>query len=603
MLHPIEENGEKHYCLIKNLSRLLSNYKTSHNGKHFFCDSCLSHYTSNVLLEEHQKYCLKASPQAVYMPEKDKAFMKFTNWQNCLLNSFVIYADFESFNEKHQKPASYAYYVVSNHPGYLNKGVQLYRGSNVIEHFLTSLKQEESDILNLLSNIKQLNLSVFEQNQFENATICHICKNDFNIDDKNERKCRDHCHITGKYRGAAHNKCNLNYRICVGSYKIPIFFHNGKKYDFHLFVKELGKFVNVEGKFEDKIKVIPQNIENYLQISWGKHIIFKDSIQFLSMSLEKLSNSLNDENCINLNKHFGNNYELMTRKGIFPYSWFTDKSKFNELILPPINEFHNSLDWSKIDNIEHKETISENDYKYANKVWNQFNCRNFGDFHDLYLQTDVLLLADVFECFRKNCMNNFEIDPSHYVTLPAFGWDAMLKMTKVKLDLLTDVNMYNFFTNGVRGGISTINHRYAKANNPYVSDYNTDQPLSYIIYMDKNSLYSEAMIDYLPYACFKWEEPTNFDRNFILNLPDDNSTGYIFEVDLDYPESLHDVHNSYPLAPEHLTIEKHQLSLYSMTEKYHSFQKLVPNLFNKTNYIVNYRNLKFYLKFYLLLNH
>ena len=81
-------------------------------------------------------------------------------------------------------------------------------------------------------------------------------------------------------------------------------------------------------------------------------------------------------------------------------------------------------------------------------------------------------------------MNNFEIDPSHYVTLPAFGWDAMLKMTKVKLDLLTDVNMYNFFTNGVRGGISTINHRYAKANNPYVCDYNTDQPSSYIIYMD-----------------------------------------------------------------------------------------------------------------------
>merc|ERR1712148_123101 len=137
----------------------------------------------------------------------------------------------------------------------------------------------------------------------------------------------------------------------------------------------------------------------------------------------------------------------------------------------------------------------------------------------------------------------------------------MLKSTDIELDLLTDINMYLFFENGCRGGISSINHRYAKANNPYMYDYNSDEKSSYIIYIDKNSLYPEVMSDYLPYAHFKWEDPDHFDHESILNLSDECRKGYIFEVDLEYPAHLHKSHNNYPLASEHLTVMKNQLSL------------------------------------------
>ena len=207
---------------------------------------------------------------------------------------------------------------------------------------------------------------------------------------ENDVKVHDHCHLSGNFRGSAHQECNLNYQISTSKFQIPIFFHNGKKYDFHLFIKEMGNF-------EEKIDIIPQNVENYLQIKWGKHLVFKDSIQFLNSSLAKLSDSLNKNEFIHLKHHFGNDYYLLHRKGVFPYEWFNDFDKFNVISLPEIEKFYSKL------NNEH---ISASEYQYANNVWNHFNCQNFGDYHDLYLKADVLLLCDVFESFRINGMTS-----------------------------------------------------------------------------------------------------------------------------------------------------------------------------------------------------
>jgi hypothetical protein len=169
--------------------------------------------------------------------------------------------------------------------------------------------------------------------------------------------------------------------------------------------------------------------------------------------------------------------------------------KFDEKRLPERSAFYSSL---------YEEEVNEEDYSRARKVFDRFNCNNLGDYHDLYLKTDVLLLADVFEDFRRVCLDNYKLDPAHYISAPGLSWDAMLKWTGVKLDLLSNVDMYQFIEKGMRGGVSYIGHRYAKANNKYMSDYDPSKPSSYIMYYDANNLYGWAMSEELPYGKFKW---------------------------------------------------------------------------------------------------
>ena len=130
--------------------------------------------------------------------------------------------------------------------------------------------------------------------------------------------------------------------------------------------------------------------------------------------------------------------------------------------------------------------------------------KNMRDYHNLYLKTDVLLLGDVFENFRKVCKKNYGLDPAWYFTSPGLAWDAMLKITEVELELLSDPNMYLMVKNSIRGGISTITKRYAKANNPYMKNYNPEKEIKYITYFDANNLYGWAMSEPLPVKNFEW---------------------------------------------------------------------------------------------------
>ena len=175
---------------------------------------------------------------------------------------------------------------------------------------------------------------------------------------------------------------------------------------------------------------------------------------------------------------------------------------FEDTKLPPIEDFYSKL--SDYD-------ISEDDYKHAQKVWDTFNIKTLGEYQDLYCRTDVLLLADIFENFRDLSIVDYGLDPAHYFTLPGYAWDCMLKLTKVKLDLLTDYNMHMMIESGIRGGISMIAHRYAKANNKYLPDYDEAKENSYITYLDANNLYGWAMIQDLPINNFKWSEERDID--------------------------------------------------------------------------------------------
>ena len=181
-----------------------------------------------------------------------------------------------------------------------------------------------------------------------------------------------------------------------------------------------------------------------------------------------------------------------------------------------------------------------------------------GEYHDLYLHTDILLLVDVFENFRKLCLENYGLDPAHYVSSPGLSWDANLKMSGINLELLTDVDMFQFIERGIRGGISVITHRHAKANNSYMKLYNPDNETIYIMYLDANNLYGWAMSQPLPYRNFKWVKPNADNAPFEKK----EGIGYIYEVDLEYPKELHNLHNEYPCAPEKMLITDDMLSKY-----------------------------------------
>ena len=297
-------------------------------------------------------------------------------------------------------------------------------------------------------------------------------------------------------------------------------------------------------------------------------IRFLDSLKFTLKSLDGLVKGLKPDQFNALEKEMGTN-ELLKKKGVFPYEFMTGFDKLEVNKLPPKRDFH-----SKLNNTN----ISDEDYEHAQKVWKTFGCKTRRDYHDLYLETDVMLLADVMENYRNICIDNYGLDPLWYYTAPGLAWDAALKLSDVKLELLTDPNMYLMVENGIRGGISTITKRYAKANNKYMDKYDPEKEDVFISYLDANNLYGWAMSKPLPVSSFKWM--TRKELHEWREICNEKGKGCILEVDLEYPQELHDEHNEYPLAAERLKVDK--------------VNKLIPNLMNKEKYVVHHKNLKQY---------
>ena len=348
-----------------------------------------------------------------------------------------------------------------------------------------------------------------------------------------------------------------------------------------------GKMVKDESVSRISVSVIAQNAEKYMAFYIGKHLSFIDSFAFMSSSLDKLAGNLEDRDFIYTKDYFTDpvQFGLVKRKGVYPYDYMDSFSKFNDTELPKREDFYSLLKG---------ENISEDDYKHAKDVWNTFNLQSMGEYHDLYLQTDILLLTDVYENFRKTCLTYYGLDPLHYITGPGLAWDAMLKMTGINLELISDIDMQLFIEKGLRGGISYIAHRHAKANNKFIKNYDPDKQSSYIMYLDANNLYGWAMSKPLPYRNFRW---VNADSV----IPKKKGVGHIYEVDLEYPEELHDLHNDYPCAPEKIKVTDDMLSDYCREIK-NKFKirsgnvyKLIPTLRDKKNYVLHEENLKLYL--------
>ena len=225
------------------------------------------------------------------------------------------------------------------------------------------------------------------------------------------------------------------------------------------------------------------------------------------------------------------------------------------------------------------ENIDDIYYRHGNNVFKRFKLKNLGEYHDLYVQSDTLLLADVFENFRNMCIKVYELDPAHFLSLPGLAWQACLKKTNVKSELLTDYDMLLMVEEGIRGGICHSIHRYAKANNKYMKNYDKNKESSYIQYLDGNNLYGWAMSQKLPVNGFIWiKNVAEINEKFIKNYDEESDKGYSFEVDVNYPKRLHDLQSDLPFLPKRMKIDK--------------CKKLVCNLRNKKKYVVHIRSLK-----------
>ena len=274
-----------------------------------------------------------------------------------------------------------------------------------------------------------------------------------------------------------------------------------------------------------------------------------------------------------------NKFVMLLRKGVYPYEYMDSWEKFDETTLPPKEAFYSNLNL---------EDISDEDYAHAQKVWDVFEINNRGEYHDLYVQSDTLLLADVFENFRNMCLEIYELDPTYFVSAPGLAWQACLKKTEVKLELITDYDMLLMIEKGIRGGICQATHRYAKANNKYMKNYDKNIESSYLTYLDANNLYGWAMSKKLPVNGFKWENDlSRFNENFIKNYNENSDVGYFLEVDIEYPKQLWSSHKDLPFLPERKKLEK--------------VEKLVCGIEDKEKYVIQIRALKKVLNYGLIL--
>ena len=358
------ENGKieekTHYTLVKNMSALIASQKNNHKGSREICLNCFNSFNSPETLKKHKEYCYENESVKINMPQQG-TFLRFKNFLHSEKAPFAIYADFESlikpmdncdpdpnksYTKKHQKhePISFSYYNNSSIDGVFKPVLRKYtktkpEDADAIDVFIKWLEEDVKAIANIEE--KEMIFTEEDRKQFNKASDCWICGEYLGND-----RVRDHCHYTGRYRGPAHNSCNLKYRKPKS---ISVFFHNLSGYDSHLFIKKIGCSINKK----ENIDCIPNNEEKYISFSktivTGQYtnkkgeikyktfkIVFKDSLKFMSSSLGALVNNLPKDAFKNLLKYFTpEQAEILKQKGFYPYEYMDSIEKFNEPKPPP----------------------------------------------------------------------------------------------------------------------------------------------------------------------------------------------------------------------------------------------------------------------------
>ena len=540
----------QHYVLIRSLSALLSK-RTKHNGFTFYCQRCLHGFAKEENLKKHFELCKKFKVQRTELP-RDK-YMEFKGYGKMIQLPLFVSADFECVLFKNEpgdgntkktarhEPCAFALKVSSPYPEY-DKPVKVYRGKDAARVFilyLHELYQELKDIIEADEPMERVTPEM--EAKLKQQKKCYLC--DKYLPKKRSDRHLDHCHYTGKILGYAHPKCNMQRRVVK---KLHVIIHNLRGYDSHLIIKELCR---IEDNLS-KVRLIPKNMEQYISIKTDQ-FAFVDSLQHLNASLDTLTENLKTEGEHKFaavkqfidHKHGGSQekFNLLLRKGVYPYSYMDSYEKFEEE-LPPIECFFNDLK---------NEECSPEDYQHVQSMWREFNMQNLGDLCDIYVQSDVLLLTDIVNEYRRECWENFQLEALLYDTAPGLTWDAALRVTGVKLELLQDIDKILFCETAVRGGVSFIAKRKVTCNNKHLPNYDPSKPSNYIWYGDANNLYGGSMVEKLPISDFIWRSLT---KQQIEEYDAAGDTGYFVECDLSIPNELHDKFNCFPIAAEPLEI-------------------------------------------------
>ena len=540
------------------------------------------------MLIKHKQKCGDDNITTIKTSNESHLFWKKHFHKNPLY--FRIYADFEADNEKDnyivgnktsniykQNPVLNGYYIVSELEDILKS--EYYKaplGYDNVDWFVNEVIKLENKMAFYFKNTnKDIIMTQEDEEDYKNNNVCRFCEKFIESD-----KARDHCHLTGNYRGPAHSICNINVTQKQSNF-IPFIFHNFSNYDCHMFFKKLVDKKNGKVKFD----IIPKTNEEYISVTYGC-IRFIDSYRFLSSGLDSLVKTLvdnsnktlknlkeeivdNDEilNIINemieddktikdLKKDYPNEIKNL-EEALLDYmgendlkvlkTGFPDKWKFlTKKLAYPYEYFNSTDDYEKpVDNLKKEDFFSklknkcpdDEEIQRTKDIIKRFNIKNGEELTEIYLKSDVLLLACVFEKFIKVSNNEFKINPLYCVSLPGYSWQCGLKYTGTNLQTLQDKDMILLLENNIRGGISSVmGDRYIK------SDENKK-----ILYVDANNLYGHSMSQYLPYDEIKFDN--NVTLEDIINTPDDNDNGYFIEVDLIYPDNIKQKTKNFPFAP------------------------------------------------------
>ena len=475
----------------------------------------------------------------------------------------------------------------------------MYTGYDCVVKFVKNVLLCEELLVNTIKFNQYMEFGKKEKIYHENSKVCYICNNNRGFKSKPETpftssdpKVRDHDHLTGKYLGPAHQSCNLNKRREKPF--LSIFFHNFSGYDSHLILPFLSKSYLPE---VESVSIIPKSTEKFMSIKINNRVTMLDSMNFLAGGLEKLFESVKDscsfsfikqsslisdfdiENTERIPKENAKErLELLLGKGVFPYEFANSIEDFSHPKLIEKKYFYNTMSRSNITDVQ---------YDKAKNVWKAFNMCSMREYMETYCLCDTLLLCEVFERFKRQSMENFEIEPGHFLSLPGFAYQAFLKHSGVQMDYITTPELFEMLSSNLRGGHSFTSQRYEESTifkdfalntNMMTGEEETDnlREKQHIIDIDMNNLYGCAQSFKIPKEDFRFLSVDEKKQIDWYNLNPNDNVGFFVEVDLVYPKEIHERTKSFPLCPQNIEITYNMLS---------PFQKqCLQNLSGKENY-------------------
>ena len=599
---------------------------TSHHTK-IGCGRCGAVYSSHAMFRAHEARCraMKKTQNEEYLALEDK--IRFKNARQELRAPVCVYADFEAINVdddalsdacKRQTGVSWGMFVVTE---FASRHHRTYR-SHVDDE-----ETEGRAAVEFLAQLFELKKQLYwehkkatdahkefaydwtdeERDAHEAAEECARCGDAFE-DAGGKAKVLHHCHLTGRYLGAFCSSCNTS--LPVPKCTVRVFFHN-LNYDLANVLHALAEPLpdagpNAEWGFQclgGQINHLKEfrvtrtrkwtNAEGKEKFATTDDIQFIDSFAHLSSGLEGLLRTLPRARMHHLRHAFGDQFDataegrpIVGGKSLFPYDHFTSVAQLDGPI-PERAHFFSQLTQSAPTDAEWAHFVASNA---------ALGLTTFRALHDFYLKVDVIGLADVFENYRRVALEAYALDPAYSLTAPGYSWQCMLRMTRVEFDGVPDAEMMDFLEAGKRGGVSCAVTRHVKANYPDDPAYDASLGPRSLVYLDANNLYGKAMSYALPTGGLRWADDP--DAALAANATVDYEaagTGYFFEVDLHYPEALHDAHAAMPLAPVKRAVRAEELTdaaraIWEQEKQTHALalsnEKLLTTLEDKERYVV-----------------